>query len=66
MKKIIFIIIIILILVSPLIAQDVKVGLYAGARPVSFINDKGQPAGLYYDLLTHVLEEEGYNPIFST
>jgi PAS domain S-box-containing protein len=49
-----------------LYAEIVTVAVFDGVKPVCYVNDQGQVAGLFPEVLRSILEEEGYTVQFVT
>lgn len=45
-------------------AQEVSVAVFDGAAPMVFVDEDGEPAGVYPDLLGRLIEDLGYTPRF--
>jgi PAS domain S-box-containing protein len=46
--------------------REVSVAVFDGAEPVVFINEEGEAAGIYPDILRRMLRELDYEPVFVT
>jgi PAS domain S-box-containing protein len=44
--------------------QTISFGLVPGFRPITFVNDRGQPDGFAIELYTKIMDEFGYEPEF--